>query len=289
MNARVALVLCLLLLPLTAFSEVKEIKGKSASRLVYEDIGHGETTLVFIHCWSCNREYWKNQVGAFSRDYRLILLDLPGHGNSAAGKKRPVTVELMGAEVAHLIKKLKLKNVVLIGSSMGGPIALDVAHRLPKQIKGIVGVDNFQNVEFKYPQEMFDKLAAHLEKDYQTGIREFLPGMFPKEADPKLVSWTVEEAGTCDPNVCVPLIQNLPKTDMPALMKRAHVPIRNINAVPYSRHSQRTNVEVNRKYADFEVIEMTGVGHFPMLEKPQDFNVKLDQAIESVLRASKKN
>lgn len=72
------------------------------------------------------------------------------------------------------------------------------------------------------------------------------------------------------------------------MMKDAHVPIRNINALPYHPDLPRTSVETNQKYADFDVIEMSNVGHFIMLEKPDEFNAKLPEAIEAVLAVSNK-
>jgi sigma-B regulation protein RsbQ len=72
------------------------------------------------------------------------------------------------------------------------------------------------------------------------------------------------------------------------MMKKAKIPIRNINALPYSTDSPKTNVEVNRKYADFDAVEIDDVGHFIMLEKPQEFSTNLRKQIQAVLEASKK-
>jgi len=50
--------------------------------IAYESSGEGETTLVFVHGWSCDRTYWKAQQAEFSRDFRVVLVDLAGHGES---------------------------------------------------------------------------------------------------------------------------------------------------------------------------------------------------------------
>lgn len=44
--------------------------------------GKGDTALVFIHCWGCNRQLWDNQVSLFARTHRVVTIDLPGHGES---------------------------------------------------------------------------------------------------------------------------------------------------------------------------------------------------------------
>ncbi|MGH8652471.1 MAG: alpha/beta fold hydrolase [Gammaproteobacteria bacterium] len=266
-----------------------ELKVKDGSLIVNDDLGSGAPILVFIHCWSCNRHYWKNPASELSKDHRLVLIDLPGHGDSKAGNRPPITVNAMAQDVAAVMDHLDLKDAILIGSSMGEPIALEVARMRPQRVRGIVGVDNLHDVEIQYPKAMFEKAASEMEVDYAKAVREFIPSMFAPEADPKVVAWTADQAATsCEPRVCILLFRNFPTLELKKMMKTAKVPIRNINALPYSTDSEKTNVEVNRKYADFDAVEIDDVGHFIMLEKPQEFNASLRRQIRAVLEASKK-
>ncbi|MFH0344709.1 MAG: alpha/beta fold hydrolase [Chromatiales bacterium] len=266
-----------------------ELKVKDGSLIVYDDLGSGAPTLVFIHCWSCNRHYWKNPLSEFSKDHRLVLIDLPGHGDSKAGTSPPITVNAMAEDVAAVMDHLHVKNAILVGSSMGGPIALEVARLRPQRVRGIVGVDNLHNVEMQYPKAMFENAASQMEVDYAKAVREFIPSMFAPKADPKVVTWTADQAATsCEPKVCIPLFRSFPTLELKKVMRTANVPIRNINALPYSTDSPKTNVEVNRRYADFDAVEIDDVGHFIMLEKPQEFSASLREQIQAVLEASKK-
>lgn len=268
------------------FAEVKEIAGRDGAKLVYEEVGSDEPALVFIHCWSCNREYWRGQVKDLSQDFRLVLIDLPGHGESKPGEKIPDTVEKMAQQVVAVLDHLDLKESILVGSSMGGPIALEVARQRPKRVRGVIGVDTLQNAEFKFPKEMMEEAAAKMEADYARALREMMPRMFTPKSNPKIVEWAIAESQKSDPKVTIPLLRNFEKTDLKKLFKGAKVPIRSVNALPYSPEAQKTDVAVNRKYADFDVIEMAGVGHFLMLEKPKEFNAQLRRAIQAVLTAS---
>lgn len=271
----------------SAFSASQEMTAKDGSRLVYDDVGSGTTPLVFIHCLSCNKSYWKNEIEPFSKDYRLILLDLPGHGESKPGKKIPDTVEAMAREVVAVMDHLNLKGAILVGSSMGGPIALEAARLRPKRVVGVIGVDNLHNAEGGYPKEMFVKMGEALEKDFAQGMKGMMPHLFTPKSDPKIIEWTTAEAVKADPTVVRPLFQNLADVDLKKMMKNAKVPIRNINALPNQEGSPKTETAINRKYADFDVIEMAGVGHFPMLEKPEEFNADLKTSILSILSAKK--
>src|SRR4030095_15170552 len=106
----------------------------------YSVQGKGEPALVLIHCWSCDRNLWDNQVPVFAKQYRVVTIDLPGHGESGQERKN-WSVESYADDVNTVITKLNLKRVVLIGSSMGGPIAVEATRRMPDRVVAIVPVD----------------------------------------------------------------------------------------------------------------------------------------------------
>ena len=49
-------------------------------RIAYDVTGEGEPTLVFVHGWCCDRSYWQPQVEYLSQQYRVVAIDLAGHG-----------------------------------------------------------------------------------------------------------------------------------------------------------------------------------------------------------------
>jgi len=49
--------------------------------IAFDVRGHGETALVFVHCWACDRTFWREQLDAFADRYRVVLLDFGGHGD----------------------------------------------------------------------------------------------------------------------------------------------------------------------------------------------------------------
>jgi hypothetical protein len=69
----------------------------------YEISGFGEPTLVFVHCWSCDARYWRNQAGYFSQKYRVVTLDLAGHGQSGLGRSQ-YTLSSFGEDVRALVE-----------------------------------------------------------------------------------------------------------------------------------------------------------------------------------------
>ena len=108
----------------------KTIRTDDGLNLVCEVRGQGDTALVFLHGWCGDREYWKHQVDAFAADYRVITLDQAGHGES--GKDRKAwSVSGLAGDIEAVIKALGLRRVILVGHSMGGPVALLAAKRMP--------------------------------------------------------------------------------------------------------------------------------------------------------------
>ena len=66
--------------------------SKDGTPLAYEVFGAGGPTLVFVHGWSCDSRYWRAQVPVFSKNYRVVTMDLAGHGNSGMSRtKYPMT------------------------------------------------------------------------------------------------------------------------------------------------------------------------------------------------------
>jgi pimeloyl-ACP methyl ester carboxylesterase len=252
----------------------KTVKAGDGLSIACDVRGKGDTALVFLHGWGGDREYWKNQADAFATDYTVVTLDQAGHG--ASGKDRKAwTVDALAGDVEAVVNELKLKRVVLIGHSMGGSVALLAARKLPGTVVAVVGVDTLQDAEFKRPDDVVQGLFARLEKDFKGTVGGMAAGLLPVKADPKLKEWIGEKAASRDPAVQIALIKDLFALDQRTAFKEAGVPVRCINSSGGFQYFTPTAVETNRKYADFDAVTIPDVGHYPMLEKPKEFNEKL--------------
>ena len=63
------------------------VASKDGTLISYEVYGAGEPTLVFVHGWSCDSGYWRNQTPVFSQEHKVVLLDLSGHGHSGVTRE----------------------------------------------------------------------------------------------------------------------------------------------------------------------------------------------------------
>ncbi len=106
--------------------------------IAYETRGEGPP-VVFLHCWMGNRSLYFEQVARFSRDYRCISMDFPGHGES--GPSEDYSVEYFGEVVAGLMRELGVERAVFVGHSMGGMVSLYLALEHPELVEGLVLLD----------------------------------------------------------------------------------------------------------------------------------------------------
>jgi pimeloyl-ACP methyl ester carboxylesterase len=241
--------------------------------VVAEIYGSGDIAVVLVHCWACNRAFWREQVKPVAEaGYQVVVLDLPGHGESGAAREE-WSIAGLGADVEAVVEALDLEQVVMVGHSMGGPVSLVAASLMPARVTGVVCVDTLHNADFEWQEGMVESITRPLEKDYRAGMESFVRQLFEEGSDPQLVEWVIDQAvESSTPTATIALMRSYPNWDAPAALESAGVPIRCINASPLGEQGFTTEVEVNRKYADFDVTLMDAVGHYPQLERPAEFN-----------------
>lgn len=109
--------------------------------LNYEVAGQGEA-VVFLHGMTGSTEDWANQMRALLPKYKVIALDLRGHGKSAApSREGEYSVQIFTQDVLELLRILKIRKCCLAGHSLGGFIALEFALRHQNMLAALVLVD----------------------------------------------------------------------------------------------------------------------------------------------------
>ncbi len=257
----------------------RTVRADDGLTLVCEIRGQGDTALVFLHGWCGDREYWKQQVGAFAADYRVITLDQAGHGES--GKDRKVwSAGSLAGDVETVVKELGLKRVILVGHSMGGQVALLAAKRMPGTVVAVVGVDTLQNAEFEMPEDVKKQFMEAFEKDFKGTMRVGLAGLVHEKTDAEVKKWLLTRAEAQDEKMALGFMRDLTGLDQKKLLKEAKVPVRCINSAGGFQFFTPTAVEINKKYADYNAATIADVGHYPMVEKPAEFNQKLRDVLK---------
>lgn len=263
----------------------REAQAKSlapdGTSIHYRVYGQGEPAIVFIHGWSCDSGYWDPQLNDFAARHTVVTLDLAGHGRSEESRRKDWSMASFGADVAGVIRDAGLGRVVLVGSSMGGTVALEAARQLPGQVIGIVGVDTFRDLAAPYSKELTDPLLAGLRADFPKTVSEFVGGnFFTEQSDPIVKQWVVEDMAAAPPTVAIPAMEALLAMDYAPLLAELDLPILAVN----SAGSPTDEAAIRRLEPRFRVVVLEGVGHFPMLEQPQLFNAALERIVTEWIR-----
>jgi pimeloyl-ACP methyl ester carboxylesterase len=246
-------------------------------RIAYEVSGEGTPALVFVHGWSCDRSYWRGQLEPFSQQFKVVTVDLAGHGESGTGRKA-WTIEAFGDDVAAVVRELSLKRIILVGHSMGGDVIVEAARQLPGRVAGLVWVDTYKQLgTFRSPAEI-QAFAAPFRANFVATTRDFVHHMFPPTADPALVERIAADMASAPPDIALGAMVSAIGFDrrIPSALAELKLPVIAINP-----DQPVTDLPSMSRYG-VGVILMARVGHFPMLEDPERFNAILKTAIENV-------
>ncbi len=258
------------------------VESKDGTSISYEVYGVGEPTLIFVHGWSCDTRYWREQVPVFSKENKVVLVDLAGHGHSGVTRET-YTMEAFGEDVKAVAEATGSRNVILIGHSMGGAVIAEAARLMPQRVKGLIGVDTFENIEYPLSREEFDMMMAPLQKDFQAGTRQFVQQMLYPNKDAKLSDWIKADMAAAPPvialNAMEELMEQMITGDAAKVFDEIRIPVMTVNGDLWP-----IDYEANRRHMlSFEAIVVKGGDHFLMMNRSAEFNDALKQAIKAIV------
>ncbi|MEZ4483614.1 MAG: alpha/beta hydrolase [Syntrophotaleaceae bacterium] len=280
-----SLALFLLFLFLTAGSMPAQaewpnvVLSKDGTPISYEIYGAGEPTLVFVHGWSCDARYWRAQLPYFSKNHRVVVLDLAGHGHSGTTRSQ-YTMKAFGEDVKAVTAATGSDRVILIGHSMGGSVIAEAARLMPGRVIGLIGVDTLDNIEYPLTREELAKMVGPLERDFRTGSRQFVAGMISPHTDSQLREWILADMSAAPPAVAVSAMNDILSQYISGEAARIFEEIR-IPVIAVNGDMWPINYEANRRHMfSFDAIVLKDADHFLMMERSKDFNRALEKAID---------
>jgi pimeloyl-ACP methyl ester carboxylesterase len=247
--------------------ERKTCAAADGVRIVCSASGSGEPGLVFIHGGLANRGFWDHQLETFAAHHRVIAPDLPGHGESGTDRQTWGMREF-GADIRRVVEAEHLGTIIIVGNSLGGPVAIETALLLGEQVLGVVGVDTFQSLDYMMSSEDARHRAESFRDDFAGNLRQMVKALFQPDADPVLMADAEHRMAGTSVNAAYEMFASLGGYAPAASARRLTMPLRAINGDLYP-----TDVAAVRKVKpDFEVIVMPHMGHYPMLERPDEFD-----------------
>ena len=238
--------------------------------------GSEKKALVFVHGYSCSSEYWWPQLEYFSKNYTTIAVDLAGHGKSGLNRKE-YSMDAFGDDVKSVIEHLDLDKVVLIGHSMGGPVIVKAASSLGMKTRLIIGVDTFHDLTTEGIGG-FARIAVNtmFQLFYDSMTEDSIDDFFIERTDNDLEEWIRNDALKSPKNISQGTLDALLTMNYPESLSELSVPMIALNARSFRETKLDSNFDT---YKDLQIEFMEDVGHFIMLERPDEFNKWLESKI----------
>src|SRR5215831_15880856 len=276
MNRRIRLAVLILLLVATGSAAL----GATVDGIPLHSSSHGAgpTTVILVHGWTCDDTTWETQVPALSKQYRVLTLDLPGHGKSGSPKDGVFSMELFARAVEAVRSEAKADKVVLVGHSMGTPVVIQYARMFPQHTAGLVFVDGLVRIGGGRGGSAPDPQQAG-----GPGGRKYrenmIRGMFSASTTPDMQSHILN------------MMLGAPEATAVGAMKATFAfasPKDEVIKLPvlglYADHSGlgADREFMKATYPNLQYVEIPGTGHFLMMEKADEFNRRVLDFLKTV-------
>jgi len=228
--------------------------------------------LVFVHGWSCDLEFWRLQVPAVAPRTRVLALDLPGHGGSDKPRVR-YSMDLFARAVAAVMTDAGVDRAVIVGHSMGTPVARQFYRLFPERTLALVAVDGPLRPFTTDPAAVEKFLAPFRGASYAEAFARAVDGMI-SPATPADAREQIRRTMLATPQHVIvgageamfdPAIWKEDAIGVPVLCVLARSPFWSAD---YEAFVRRLAPRL-----DYRVVD--GAGHFLMMDKPAEFNTLL--------------
>ena len=250
----------------------------------YDMIGQGDKTVVFLHGFGGFGKMWAWQVSDLSSLARLIVPDLPGHGESLWHGESLADI---ADEIRAILDQEGIDQAFFVVSSFGGLVALTFQENYPDRVRGLSFVGSVPRftADVGYSAALdadkIRKLAQQLEKDLPTTLDMFFRSLFTRSERESLQYGLIKGLRRKAPlprrEALLTFLDILATVDLRPVLGRVDVPVQFIlgESDPLCPQALIGPLQALCSKAMFHVGE--GSGHFPFLTRPDDVNILLKE------------
>jgi len=254
----------------------------------YRIDGNGSKTLFFIHGWASDKSVWQNQIEAFKKDFRIINVDLRGHGETPWAE----THDLLGSftdDILELCDKLKLENINFVAWSMAGFVLLELCQRAAQLIDSFTLVTatpkflNYQDYRCGTDEANLNLLKKKLNANLPAALEEFRLYMFSdqEKQDSRFAqAWEVLKKIPSPNERALTLgLELLEKADFRQDLNLIYKPTLLIAGEKDAIIPKLTAEFMQQRIKNAELVIFKDSGHAPFLTQPERFNQVLREWI----------
>ena len=245
----------------------------------FSEAGTGNTTLLLIHGWSGDQSYWREQIVPLSSTYRVVAIDLAGHGASTA-KRNDWSIPAFGSDVSAVARRYCDQPVILIGQSLGGLVAVEAANQIGDCVTAVIGVDTLKDLDsVALPLPLVQMIGSLKPDNFNETVDKLVrAAFFIDVSPPEVVDWIASDTSEADHSVATNSIIAVNAFDQFAAVERLARPLVLIN----SDNTPTDTVSLQAANDEVRLVEISRAGHFAMLEAPERFNDLLLSVLEDL-------
>jgi pimeloyl-ACP methyl ester carboxylesterase len=257
-------------------------------RIFYQDYGRkGAPAIVFIHGWSCDHTVWRLQVPELRKDYRLIIVDLPGCGLSSKPANAAYTPGYLAEAVNSVMSAAGIERAVLVGHSSGFAVARRFAIKYPEKTAAICDVDGVF-MDLSWDPKALEAFKAEMDtfmkglngKDREEFVRWFVSMTFYGKTPEPLQKEIMALMAKADAHAANSAMEEMwrPEEWQRAVVKAPMLAIyAKIPELPPDEEAQ-----LKTQFPDLTYVEWDDTGHFIMMQHPERFNKLLSDFIKGL-------
>jgi len=249
------------------------------NKVHYIVAGKGRQTIVFVHGWAGNGGLWREQIPALASHARLILVDLPGHGQSDK-PHADYSMDFFANAVLAVMRDADITKATLVGHSMGTPVICRVYAQAPQRVTALVAVDGLLRRPQLSVEQVESFVAPFRTPEYREHTARFIGAMFPTPGTEALRDRVLAEMLATPQYVMRSSMEHMFSAGQPAwdLPAGVSIPVLVINAKnPMWTTDYEAYVHSLSPKTDYRIID--GAGHFLAQEKPAEFNAVLAEQL----------
>ena len=249
-------------------------------RLHYVAEGAGEPALIFVHGWCCNYTFFQPQFDHFKSSHRVVALDLRGCGESDQPHDG-YDIPTLADDVAALSSHLGLARPVIVGHSLGGMIAIELAARYPSLAGAVVAVDPGPIDPLPQILHVFEALIAQLEgPDSDAARRAYVESLFVKADDTRRRRHIVETMCVVPPHIAVAALKGLVAWNGVGAFLTAKAPLLVLRSRPGGSNDPARLLSLR---TDIQIGMTVGSGHFLQLEVPEQVTPMIERFVRTAI------
>lgn len=262
--------------------------------IFYEVYGEGKPIILIHGAWATH-EWWRMQIPEFSKYYKVVAMDVRGHGKSARLEK-PTTVEKLAEDLEFLIDHLGIEETAIAGWSMGGMIATQYCLTHPEKVKALILLASRL---FKRPRMLLEAylrvwrgmLTMFMDfADYEgfesTGyedlVRREIERSFHPATPREVKEWAIKDLTENRRRDYLTLVKTLSKYDASKRLGEIKVPTLILAGDKDERVPLHFVKRAHEMIQNSKLVILEGYGHYFLLEAPERVNKEILEFLQSV-------